>query len=326
MSRVVLSIAVAAAVLSAGGGSQPPSRQRQPWLGGLDFAACAMSVAQAAPSPAQATVAQPEILLAHLGSSVEAKDFPGAIRMVFREALQTLNRGGGIEEAWYVAARSAELARELGIGETLFPATIQGRSFRTLAELTGMAVAQAPSSARIATVDVWATLDVGKAAKAIKRFPKHLPLRVALARAQLAAEDAAGSLQTLLDVPHLETIPRGMTVLSAARLANGDPRGALAALKVREPTPAFLDFESELDARSRALRRERLETLYRAQLALNRPREAIRPLLDAAEMGSAEARRMLKEMEPRLEEAFRAAAKKGTLTEFDRQFLRDIRH
>jgi hypothetical protein len=231
-------------------------------------------------------------------------------------AKERLERCPNEEEAWYERIRGAEMLWDY------FPG-MDDRPLGRLAEFTAEAVRRVPDSPRIALVDARVRPEPGHVAALVARFPDFVPLRLALAQAQLAAGNVDAAAETMATLKDPKSLPGAVGTLAAIRLAKGDPAGALKALASRD-APSF-DVKtagSEAHERICCIDRQRAEIAYQAQLALHRPAAALRPLLDAAERGSKAAKALLKKPSPELAKAIAAARRSGKLSAIDREYLK----
>jgi hypothetical protein len=221
------------------------------------------------------------------------------------------------EQAWYERIRGAEMLWDY------FPG-MDDRPLRRLAEFTAEAVRRVPDSPRIALVDARVRPEPEHVAALVARFPDFVPLRLALAQAQLAAGNVDAAAETMATLKDPKSLPGAVGTLAAIRLAKGDPAGALKALASRDPPSLMVRTAgSEAYERICCIDRQRAEVTYQAQLALHRPAAAVRPLLDAAVRGSKAAKALLKKPSRELAKAIAAARRAGKLTPFDREYLRE---
>lgn len=252
-----------------------------------------------------------------------AKEPASAIGWVVDEAVEGIARCPNDEAAWYELVRGIEMKEELSSGRYEPAVVIGGRKLESLAEVTTEAVRRVPSSPRVALVDARARPEPGRVADLVARFPSFAPLRLALARAQLAAGNPEAAEETLMLFAGLKGLPGRTETLAAIKLARGDPSKALEVLADKpEVLSSSKTAGSEAYWSTGGIERERYETRYKAQLALHRPGAAVRPLLDAAEHRSKAARALLENPGPQLLEAIAAARRAGKLNAVDREYLK----
>ena len=235
---------------------------------------------------------------------------------VVRLAAERLQRCPNEEEVWYERIRGEEMLWDY------FPG-MDDRPLGDLAEITAEAVRRVPDSPRIALVDARVRPEPGHVAALVARFPDFLPLRLALAQAQLASGDVDAAAETMATLKDPKSLPGAVGTLAAIRLAKGDPAGALKALVSRdEDSLSVKTAGSEAYERVCCIDRQRAEVAYQAHLALHHPAAALRPLLDAAERGSKAAKALLKKPSPELAKAIAAARRSGKLRAIDREYLK----
>jgi hypothetical protein len=250
-----------------------------------------------------------------------AKEPDCALKQIKRDADERLKRCPDDEEAQYERIRAEEMLLD-------YPVSSDGRSLQSLGKLTAEAVHQFPNSPRIALVDARARPEPAHVANLVARFPEFVPLRVALANAQLAAGNADAAAATVAAIQDIRSAYGAGEVLAAVQLAKGDPAGALKALANKRLWYAYPDTETagrEADGRIGRLSRQRAEIAYQAQLALHHPAAALEPLIEAAERGSKAARALLKSPDPPLAKAIAAALRRGKLSASDRDYLKELR-
>jgi hypothetical protein len=247
-----------------------------------------------------------------------------ALAQIIRDAAESLQKCSNDEASWYELIRAAEMRTEISAAWR-FPVTeIDGKKLGTLADATAEAVRRVPESPRIALIDSRIRPDPARSAALAARFPGFMPLRLSLAQAQLHAgqvDQAAKSLEIIKD---LKAVPGAIGTLAAIRLALGDPNAALAVLAQSDTSSMMTTTAgSEAYERTSRLARERAEISFRAQLQLHHPGAALRYLLDAAALGSREAREILGKPDPALAKAIAAARRSGNLSAADQSYLKE---
>jgi hypothetical protein len=218
-----------------------------------------------------------------------AADQAGALRQQFTRAAEALAECADSEALWYVLVRAAEL------GADRFPVTIGSRTFATPLDAAREAASRAPESARIATVLARLDATVASARRAVALDEKWAPARLALAAA-LAAEGASQEADGIFaDTGVMQSVPGANTVRARVLLERSKPEEAAALARrdlagVWSKAPEFFLMS--------AVRRDAAETLGLALLAAHQPKQAVRPLNDAADLGSERAREALKTLRP----------------------------
>ena len=251
------------------------------------------------------------------------KEPSSALAQIIRDAGEMLQRCPNDEASWYELIRAAEMRTEIS-SEWQFPSIeVAGLKLGSLAEAAAEAARRVPESPRIALIDIRARPDTARAAAFAARFSGFEPLRLALAQAQLKAGNANGAAKSLESIHDLKAIPGALGTLAAVKLAQGNPKAALTALAAGDTSSLMARTAgSEACERTPRIPRQRAEISFRAHLQLDRPGAALRPLLDAAELGSEEARAILIKPDPDLARAITAARRSGKLSAIDQSYLR----
>jgi hypothetical protein len=254
---------------------------------------------------------------------VEAVKEPlSALAQIIREAAERLQGCPTDEASWYELIRAAEMRTEISPAWQFPPCTVSGKKLSSLAEAAAEAIRRVPESPRIALIDIRAWPDTARAAAFTAHFPGFEPLRLALAQAQLKAGNANEAAKSLESIHGLKAIPGAIGTLAAIRLAQGNPKAALTAL-TNSDTSSLMTRTAGSEAYERTPRipRERAEIGFRAQLQLHHHGAALRPLLDAAALGSQQAQTILKKPDPDLAKAIAAARRSGNLNAIDQSYL-----
>lgn len=252
------------------------------------------------------------------------KEPSSALAQIIRDAVERLQSCPADEASWYELIRGAEMREEKSSGKFEFSVIIAGRRLASLADATAEAVHQVPDSPRIALIDARVRAEPQHAATMLARFPEFAPLRLALAHAQLESGNAEAALEALAKIKDVKALPGAIGTLAAAKLAKGDPMGALKVLFIQDRSSLSAKVAGcEAYERTGLIDRERAEVSYQAQLALHHPAAALRPLLDAAELGSIKAQALLKRPDRALAKVIAVARKAGNLNAIDQDYLHE---
>ncbi|MBI3552533.1 MAG: hypothetical protein HY077_08435 [Elusimicrobia bacterium] len=251
-----------------------------------------------------------------LRSAWMAKEPEGRVDAGFREAAEALKNCPNEERIWYALLRAAEL------GARGFPAELAGDRAENLGDAAELAARRLPRSVRIMTMLARARGDAPAARAAAALDPSYLPAQAALAAALLKSGDAQGARAALDPLKGLEHVAGGPTLLARARLAAGDPDGALQAASQE---PSSIDpLLVEPTARDERPRRAAFEVSGMAQLAAGRYEKAARLLLLAAAEGSDSARSVLRS-DGKLRSALETLTHNKSLPAAQRSLLRELR-
>jgi hypothetical protein len=232
-------------------------------------------------------------------------DVGGGIRQSFLLAANALPSCQQDETLWYVLMR----ASELGFG--MFPIQVGSTELNGFDDALHAAVKQFPRSPRLATIFARHAGTVKASRRAVDLDPAYTPARVALAAAQLSAGDAKAAVTTLVMLKDRNRIIGANLLLGRARLADGDPEGAIEAARLESQADVLHTWEPGAAPRDDS-KPQTDELVGMAHLAAGRYSVACRHLLAAAAEGSESARGTLK-TDPKLRDTLTELIKSGRL-------------
>jgi hypothetical protein len=240
----------------------------------------------------------------------------GWVREAFEDAANSLATCPDNETGWYVALRAAEL------GRGHYPIRVGNREVKSLGEAAELAGRTIPKSARIAAVRARIIGGVKAAQEALAVDPSYPPSQVALGKALLEAGDAEIACSRLQGVAQLDRVPGGLALLAEAKLASGDPVGALEAAARTAHADGLNSIEPTIPDRNRGIEMEEVKGL--ANLALRRFDRAARLLLAAAAEGSVKAHGTLRSADANHRHALDELVKEKNLPKEQRRLLQEV--